>query len=113
MGFLLSIQGSCSRLAMKTMVERIIQAVGNFALADADHRVTTHFKCLSHLLIGPSGARCMAINFQEDAGMSLLSDWSFASGEQLLQKKPLFFTQHNIVRNSQDECCNPIQMASF
>jgi hypothetical protein len=29
--------------------------------------------------------------------MCLLSNWSFASGEGLLQQEPLFFTQLNLI----------------
>ncbi len=42
MSFLLSIQGSCSRLRMEAVVESIISPVGNIALANADHGGAAH-----------------------------------------------------------------------
>src|SRR5258708_20604144 len=56
MSFLLSIQGPCSRLGVKAVVERIIQSIGHKTLANADDCVTAHLECLSHLLIGPAGS---------------------------------------------------------
>src|SRR5450432_2524062 len=63
MRFLLSIQGSCSRLGVRAMIERIIQSLVHETLANADHGVATHLKGLGHLLIGPAWAWSVAIDF--------------------------------------------------
>src|SRR5258706_1972696 len=64
MSFLCSIQGSCSRLRMVTVVESIIQPVGHKALAYADHGVAAHLEGLGDLFIGPPRTRSILIDFQ-------------------------------------------------
>ena len=97
MRFLLSIQGSSSRLRMEAVVECIIQPLVHETLANADHRVTTHLEGLGDLFIGPAGTRSVAIDLEKYAGMGLLANWRIAFGKQLLQDKTLFFTQFHFV----------------
>ena len=93
MSLLFPIQGSGSRLGMRTMGQRIIQAVGHKAFADADDAVATHLEGFGHLLIGPARIRSVAIDLEQDTGMRQLSGGSFAFRDQLVERVALFLTQ--------------------
>jgi hypothetical protein len=93
MGFLFSISGSCSRLGMGTMGERIIQPVGGKALTNAHHRVPTHFERFGHLFIGPTRTCSVAINLEQDPSMREFAGGGFAFGYQLMERVALLFTE--------------------
>src|SRR5947209_2308705 len=97
MGFLLSIQGTGSRLCLRTMSQRIVQAVVHEPLTDAEYRVAAHLKRLCYLLIGPARTRCVAINFEQDASMGQLAGRSFSFGNQLLQNMTLLLAQCHLM----------------
>src|SRR5690348_16636189 len=85
MSLLLSIKGTRVRLGhVLSMVESIIQAVGDKAFPNTHHRIATHLERLGYLDIGPSLPWSVAINLQENTGMGLLANGSLALGDQLL-----------------------------
>ena len=79
------------------MIERIVEAMLDKAFTDAYHGIAAHLKGLGHLLVGPLVVRCLAINFELDAGMGQLTGGRFARGNQAMQSGALVLTQGHLV----------------